>query len=316
MKSALVTGGAGFIGSHLCDYLLEKGYRVIAADNLSTGNSKNIAHLKGNDNFTYIQIDVSKNINIDSDLDYIFHFASPASPIDYQELPIETMMVNSLGTLNCLELAEKKGARFLLASTSEAYGDPLEHPQKESYWGNVNPVGIRSCYDESKRYAEALTMSFFRKRGVDARIIRIFNTYGPRMRGNDGRVVPNFITQALKGDPLTVYGDGTQTRSFCYVSDLVVGISKVMFSEGIAGELFNLGNPGEFTILELAEMTKRLTNSDSEITYRELPKDDPMRRKPDITKIKETLGWEPTVPLEEGLGRTIDWFREGMHQRE
>ncbi len=308
METCVVTGGAGFIGSWLCESLLEKGYRVVFMDNLITGKEENIAHLKDNRNLVFIRTDVSKSMEIDEPVDYLFHLASPASPVDYQKLPIETMMANSLGTLNALNLAKGKKSRFLLASTSEVYGDPEKHPQEEGYWGNVNPIGPRSCYDESKRFAESLSTAYINQYGMDIRIARIFNTYGPRMRSNDGRVIPNFITQALKGKPITVYGDGKQTRSFCYITEMVDGLEKLMFTEGLSGEVFNLGNPDEFGILQLAEKVKSLVNSGSEIVFRDLPEDDPARRKPDISKIGKRLGWKPSVELGEGLGKTIEWF--------
>jgi len=311
MPTSLVTGGAGFIGSHLCEKLLAEGHKVICMDSLITGKTKNINHLHNDNNFTYIKHDVSKPLELREDIDYMFHFASPASPIDYQEEPVKTILSNSYGTFNLLTLAKQKGSKLLLASTSEVYGDPLVHPQPETYWGNVNPTGVRSCYDESKRVAEAMVMAFVRRYGTDARIIRIFNTYGERMRFDDGRVIPNFITQCIKNEPITIYGDGKQTRSICYVGDLVEGISKVMFS-GKKGEVFNLGNPAEYTMIKLAEEIKRLTGSSSEFVFKPLPADDPMQRRPDITKIKRELGWEPKVTPEEGLKRTIDWFRKTM----
>jgi len=303
----LVTGGAGFIGSHLCDYLLEKNHEIICMDNLLTGSEENIPHLLNNENFEFINHDVTEFIRVDGDLDYILHFASPASPVDYLELPIQTLKVGSLGTHNALGLAKAKNAKFLLASTSEVYGDPLVHPQPESYYGNVNCIGPRGVYDEAKRFAEALTLAYHRIHEINTRIARIFNTYGEKMRMNDGRVVPNFITQTLKGEPLTVYGDGSQTRSFCYISDLVEGIHALMFSNEI--EPVNIGNPDEMTILDFAKKIKELTNSESEIVFRELPVDDPKTRQPNITKAKEVLDWEPKVSLDEGLKRTIEWFR-------
>jgi dTDP-glucose 4,6-dehydratase len=309
-KRCVVTGGAGFIGSWLCRNLLENGYGVVCVDSLITGNRDNIKDLESERDFEFLERDVSEPIRVEGKVDYVFHLASPASPIDYQNHPIETMLANSLGTLNMLELAKDKGAGFLFASTSEVYGDPEEHPQRESYWGRVNPVGPRSCYDESKRFAEALVMSYFRKHGMDVRIIRIFNTYGPRMRKDDGRVIPNFITQALKGEPITVYGDGKQTRSYCFISDMVEGIGRVMFSEGISGEIFNIGNSEEFSVLETAGIIGRLTDSHPEIVFQDLPEDDPARRRPDISKIKERLGWSPRVGLEEGLRETVEYFRQ------
>ncbi|OGM08947.1 hypothetical protein A2Z67_06480 [Candidatus Woesebacteria bacterium RBG_13_36_22] len=309
MKTVLVTGGAGFLGSHLCDRLIEKKYRVICLDNLITGSERNIKHLLKNNNFKFIKADVTGDLDLNLKLDYIFHLASPASPIDYQNHPEETALANSLGTLKMLRLAVKNKARFLLASTSEIYGDPKEHPQKESYWGNVNSYGPRSCYDESKRFAEALVYLFIHKYNLDVRIIRIFNTYGPRMQKDDGRAVSSFINQALDGKPLTIYGRGNQTRSFCYYSDLINGIEKVMFEEGLKGEIFNLGNPNESKIIELAKLIISLTNSKSEIQYLPLPKDDPARRRPDITKAKKLLSWEPIVDISEGLKKTIEYYR-------
>ena len=306
--TSVVTGGAGFLGSHLSDRLLAAGHRVIVLDNLLTGNPANIAHLAGNPNFEFIHHNVTTFIDLPGPVDYIFHFASPASPIDYLELPIQTLKVGSLGTLNCLGLAKTKQARFFLASTSECYGDPLQHPQTEEYWGNVNPIGPRGVYDEAKRFAEAVTMAYHRYHGVDTRIVRIFNTYGPRMRLRDGRVVPAFIGQALKGEPLTVFGAGQQTRSFCYCSDLIDGIYRL--SQADYHEPVNLGNPTEFTILEFGKMVLQLTGSPSQIVYKPLPQDDPKQRRPDITKARKLLGWEPQVPLAEGLAKTIDYFRD------
>ncbi len=305
-KNVLVTGGAGFIGSHLCEELL-KGNKVICVDNLSTGNCKNVEHLMVNENFKFIEHDVSKPLNLKGRVDFIFHLASPASPIDYQKLPIETMMANSLGTLNILNLAKEKHSKLLLASTSEVYGDPEEHPQNESYWGHVNPTGPRSCYDESKRFAEALAFAYQRIHGVDVKIARIFNTYGPRMRKNDGRAIPNFVTQALNNEPITVYGNGKQTRSFCYVSDMVEGLIRLVESEFF--DVFNLGNPDEMKIIDVAEKVKGMVGSKSDMVFRSLPKDDPVRRKPDITKARKKLGWKPRTGFEEGLGKTIEWFR-------
>lgn len=306
----LITGGAGFLGSHLCDRFLAEGHSVIAMDNLITGNTDNITHLADNPNFKFIRHDVTEYIYIAGELDAILHFASPASPIDYLELPIQTMKVGALGTHKALGLAKAKGARFLLASTSEAYGDPLVHPQTEDYWGNVNPIGPRGVYDEAKRFAEALTMAYHRYHGVDTRIVRIFNTYGPRMRLRDGRVVPNFITQALIGKPLTVYGDGSQTRSFCYVSDLVEGIYRLLHTH--EHEPTNIGNPTEMTILQFAQAVVNITGSTSEIALvqpeDERIKDDPQVRRPDISKARRILGWEPKLSLEEGLQKTIPDF--------
>lgn len=307
MKTALITGGAGFIGSHLCDLLLEKGLRVICVDNFITGSKKNIEHLKSNKNFLLINHDISKHITVDVPLDYVLHFASPASPIDYQKIPIQTLKVGSLGTHNTLGLALAKKSKYMLASTSEVYGDPLVNPQPETYWGNVNPIGPRGCYDEAKRFAEALTMAYHRIHKLDMRIVRIFNTYGPRMRKDDGRVVPNFVTQALKNKPLTVYGNGKQTRSFCYVSDLIEGIYRLMISE--INEPINLGNPDEHTILRFAEMIKNLTQSKSEIVFKSLPVDDPHVRCPDISRAKKELKWQPKVSLTDGLKETVDFFK-------
>jgi len=303
----LVTGGAGFIGSHLCDRLLADGHRVIAMDNLITGSTDNIAHLLGREDFLFIRHDVTNYIYIDGPIDAVLHFASPASPIDYLQLPIQTLKVGALGTHKALGLARAKGARFLLASTSEVYGDPLVHPQPETYWGNVNPIGPRGVYDEAKRFAEAMTMAYHRVHGIETRIARIFNSYGPRMRLDDGRVVPNFIGQALRGQPLTVYGDGSQTRSFCYVDDLVDGIVRLLHSDEV--EPVNLGNPCEMSILHFAELINRLTGNQAGIVFKPLPQDDPHRRQPDISKARRILGWEPRVPLEEGLQRTIEYFR-------
>jgi dTDP-glucose 4,6-dehydratase len=305
---SVVTGGAGFLGSHLSDRLLAEGHRVIAIDNLITGNTDNIAHLAGNKNFQFIKHNVTEYIYLPNRVDYVFHFASPASPIDYLQLPIQTLKVGSLGTHNALGLAKAKGAKFLLASTSECYGDPLEHPQSESYWGNVNPIGPRGVYDEAKRFAEAMTMAYHRFHKVDTRIVRIFNTYGPRMRLKDGRVVPAFIGQALRGEPLTVFGKGQQTRSFCYCSDLIDGIYRL--SQSDFHEPVNIGNPAEFTILEFAKLIIKLTDSKSKITYEPLPVDDPKQRRPDISRAKKLLGWGPKVKLEDGLRQTIEYFKD------
>ncbi|MEZ5330345.1 MAG: UDP-glucuronic acid decarboxylase family protein [Verrucomicrobiales bacterium] len=307
-KTAVVTGAAGFLGSHLTDRLLAEGYRVIGIDNLLTGNTRNIDHLGGNPDFHFLKHDVTNYIYLPGDVHLVFHFASPASPIDYLKLPIQTMKVGSLGTHNTLGLAKAKGARFLIASTSETYGDPLEHPQTESYWGNVNPIGPRGVYDEAKRFAEAMTMAYHRAHGVDTKIVRIFNTYGPRMRLDDGRVVPAFIGQALEGRPLTVFGDGSQTRSFCYVSDLIDGIFKL--SQSDYHEPVNIGNPAEMTIRQFAEAILRITGSNQPIVERELPTDDPKVRQPDITLARKLLGWEPQVSFEEGVTRTVEYFRE------
>jgi dTDP-glucose 4,6-dehydratase len=304
---SVVTGAAGFLGSHLVDLLRSEGHRVIGIDNLVTGRVDNIAHRAGDREFRFIQQDVTEFLFLDEAVDCVWHFASPASPVDYLELPIQTLKVGSLGTHKALGLAKEKGARFLLASTSEVYGDPLEHPQTENYWGHVNPVGPRGCYDEAKRFAEALTMAYHRTHGVDTKIVRIFNTYGPRMRLRDGRVVPAFVSQALQGRPITVFGKGQQTRSFCYVDDLVRGIYRLMLSS--VHFPVNIGNPHELTILEFAREILKITRSKSVIRYRPLPQDDPRQRRPDITRARTELGWEPRVPLKVGLRRTIDWFR-------
>ncbi len=303
----LLAGGAGFVGSHLSERLLNDGHRVICVDNLVTGSERNIEHLKDNAHFEFIRHDISKHITLEEKIDYILHFASPASPEDYLEFPIKTLKAGSLGTHNCLGVAKKHGSKFLLASTSEVYGDPLVNPQPETYWGNVNPVGPRGVYDEAKRFAEAITLAYHRKLGIDVKIARIFNTYGERMRYRDGRVVPNFITQALEGKPLTVYGDGSQTRSFCYVSDLVEGIIRLMESD--LNEPVNLGNPIEMSILDFAKKIKTVTGRGSELIFKGLPVNDPKVRNPDITKAREKLGWEPVVGLDEGLRRTVAWFQ-------
>ena len=308
MPVSVVTGGAGFLGSHLCDLLLSKGHSVICLDNLITGNIANIEHLAGKEGFKFIKHDITEYIYLPGPVDFIFHFASPASPIDYLELPIQTLKVGALGTHKALGLARAKKARFLLASTSEVYGDPLIHPQNESYWGNVNPVGPRGVYDEAKRFAEAMTMAYRRSHGVDTKIVRIFNTYGPRMRLKDGRVVPAFIGEALRGEPLTVFGDGSQTRSFCYVADLLDGIYRLATSEE-SGPI-NIGNPAEMTIRQFAETIRRLTGATAPIVFRDLPVDDPKVRQPDITKARELLGWAPKVDLETGLKITIDFFKK------
>jgi dTDP-glucose 4,6-dehydratase len=306
----LVTGGAGFIGSHLCERLLAEGHAVVAMDNLATGDLANVARLEGQRGFSFVRHDVSAYIDLQGPLDRIYHMASPASPIDYAELPIQTLKVGSLGTHNALGLARARGARLLLASTSEVYGDPLVHPQPESYWGNVNPIGPRSCYDEAKRFAEAITMAYHRAHGVETRIVRIFNTYGPRMRLEDGRAIPNFLTQALRGEPITVYGDGSQTRSFCYVDDLVEGLIRLMESD--EANPVNIGNPAELTLLEMAERIRALTDTRSEIVFRALPPDDPKVRRPDITRARTLLGWEPKVELATGLARTVEHFRSAL----
>jgi dTDP-glucose 4,6-dehydratase len=312
MKKVLITGAAGFIGSHLCDKFIKEGFYVIGMDSFLTGSPDNIAHLIGHKGFKFIEYDVTNFIYIPDDIDNILHFACPASPVDYLNHPIHTMKVDSLGTINTLGLAKAKNARYIFASTSEVYGDPKVHPQTETYWGNVNPVGIRSVYDEAKRFSEALTMAYHRKHKIDTRIIRIFNTYGPRMRMNDGRVVPNFITQALKNEPITVYGGGTQTRSFCYIDDLVEGIFKIVTTDKLNGEVINLGNPEEYKILDFAEIIKKLTHSKSPIIFKSLPQDDPVRRCPDIYFAKEKLHWEPKIGLEKGLRKVIEYFKKKL----
>ncbi len=306
----LVTGGAGFLGSHLCDKLIGEGHEVICMDNLSTGNIDNVSHLMGNESFCFVKYNVTEYIHVKGTLENIVHFASPASPVDYMEMPIQTLKVGSLGTHKALGLTKEKKARFLLASTSEVYGDPLVHPQSEDYYGNVSPIGPRGVYDEAKRFAEAITMAYHRYHGIDTRIARIFNTYGPRMRMKDGRVVPAFVCQALKGEDLTVFGEGNQTRSFCYVSDLIDGIYQLLMSEEVNPT--NIGNPKEMSVLEFAREIIRITGSKSKIVYRALPQDDPKVRQPDITKIKRVLGWEPRVTLEEGLKKTIMYFKEKL----
>jgi dTDP-glucose 4,6-dehydratase len=308
---SVVTGGAGFLGSHLVDLLLSRGHRVVVIDNLVTGRVENIEHLAGVQAFRFIQQDVTEFIFLAGPVDYVWHFASPASPVDYLELPIQTLKVGSLGTHKALGLARLKGARFLLASTSEVYGDPLVHPQTEDYWGNVNPIGPRGCYDESKRFAEALVMAYHREHGLETRIVRIFNTYGPRMRLRDGRVVPAFIDQALRGRPLTVFGDGSQTRSFCYCTDLIEGIYRLMMARGRRSleEPVNIGNPHELTMTEFAREVIRVTRSKSRIVFKPLPEDDPRQRRPDITRARRWLGWEPEIRLSEGLRRTMEYFR-------
>ncbi len=307
MPRTLITGAAGFLGSHLTDRLLAEGHDVVGMDNFVTGSPDNIAHLAGHPRFQFIRHDVSQFIFLAGELDYVLHFASPASPIDYLKLPIQTLKVGALGTHNALGLAKAKGARLLMASTSEVYGDPLVHPQTEDYWGNVNPVGSRGVYDEAKRFAEAITMAYQRYHGVETRIVRIFNTYGPRMRPNDGRVVSNFIVQALRGEPITVYGDGSQTRSFCYVDDLVDGIYRLLLSD--EKEPTNVGNPNETTIREFADEITALVGSQSPVVYEPLPADDPKVRQPDIAKAQRVLGWEPKVSRQEGLRRTVEFFR-------
>lgn len=303
----VITGGAGFLGSHLCDRCLAEGHDVVAVDNFITGDPSNIAHIDTS-HFSFRKQNISEGIFVDGAVDFVLHFASPASPVDYLELPIQTLKVGALGTHNALGLARAKGAGLLLASTSEIYGDPLVHPQTEDYWGNVNSIGPRGCYDEAKRFAEAIVMAYHRQHQINTKIVRIFNTYGPRMRLNDGRIVPNFMKQAVSGEPLTVYGDGLQTRSFCYVSDLVEGIYRLMLSE--ENLPVNIGNPHEFTVLELAQQVIALTKSSSEIVYQDLPEDDPKKRKPDITKAKVLLDWEPKVLLPEGLAKTLESFQE------
>jgi len=307
-KRVLITGGAGFLGSHLCDRFIKEGYHVIAMDNLITGNLENIEHLFKLKDFEFYHHDVSKFVHVPGKLDYILHFASPASPIDYLKIPIQTLKVGSLGTHNLLGLAKNKGARMLIASTSEVYGDPLVHPQNEDYWGNVNPVGPRGCYDEAKRFQEAMTMAYHMHHGLETRIVRIFNTYGPRMRLDDGRVLPAFLSQALRGEPLSIFGDGSQTRSFCYVDDLVEGIYRLLLSDYALP--VNVGNPSEITIREFAEEICKLTGVELKVEYQPLPKDDPQMRQPDITKAREILGWEPQVDRAEGLKRTLEYFKE------
>jgi dTDP-glucose 4,6-dehydratase len=310
---ALVTGAAGFIGSHLCEHLLAEGYEVVGMDSLITGAAENLGPVTGHPRFTFVRHDVTEYIDVDGRLDWVLHFASPASPRDYLEFPIQTLKVGALGTHNALGLATAKGARFLLASTSEVYGDPLVHPQREDYWGNVNPVGPRGVYDEAKRFAEAMTMAYHRVHDIDTRVVRIFNTYGPRMRLNDGRAIPAFIGQALTGAPVTVFGDGSQTRSFQYISDLVAGIWALM-ARG-SSDPVNIGNPHEMTLLELAKRIIRLADAGSEIVFRPLPVDDPKVRQPDITRARTTLAWEPRVDVDEGLRQTLDWFRRRLHGR-
>jgi len=306
-KKVLITGGSGFIGSHLCDYLVNRGDEVVCVDNLLTGSPDNTAHLMGNPSFTFINLDVTNYIYVEGEIDAILHFASPASPIDYMELPIQTLKVGSLGTHKALGLAKVKQARLLLASTSEVYGDPMVHPQQESYWGNVNPIGPRGVYDEAKRFAEAITMAYHRYHGVDTAIVRIFNTYGPRMRIKDGRAIPTFLAQALRGEPVTIFGDGSQTRSFCYISDLVEGIVRLLDSD--THDPVNIGNPVEMTVKQLAEEIIRITKTSSKLEMRPLPEDDPKVRQPDISRARKLLGWEPKVGLEEGLEKTLQDFR-------
>jgi len=310
-KTVVITGGAGFIGSHLCDKLVQNKFGVICLDNLITGKSGNIRHLLKDKNFKFQKYNVTRYIDIKGKVDHVLHFASRPSPDDYLKFPIPTLKVGSLGTHNALGLAKEKKAAFMLASTSEVYGDPLVHPQPESYWGNVNPIGVRGCYDESKRFAEAITMAYHRVHHIDTRIVRIFNTYGPRMRINDGRAIPNFIYQAVNNKPITVYGSGRQTRSFCYISDLIEGIYKLMLAP--VNEPVNLGNPHEFTILELVKLLIKLTASKSKIVYKPLPQDDPRQRQPDVGKAKKVLNWQPNTELEEGLKKTVEWFRLNFH---
>jgi len=313
MKRVLITGAAGFLGSHLCDRFIREGYRVAAMDNLITGDLRNIEHLMPLQHFEFYHHDVTKFVHVPGELDYILHFASPASPIDYLKIPIQTLKVGAMGTHNLLGLARVKQARFMIASTSEVYGDPLVHPQTEEYWGHVNPVGPRGCYDEAKRYQEAITMAYHTYHGLETRIVRIFNTYGPRMRLNDGRVLPAFIGQALRGEDLTIFGDGSQTRSFCYVDDLVEGIYRLLLSDYALP--VNIGNPSEITIKDFAEEIIKLTGTTQKIVYKPLPKDDPKQRQPDITKAREILGWEPRVGREEGLRITYDYFKKFSEER-
>ncbi len=306
---SVITGGAGFIGSHLCEALLEIGHKVFCVDNLLTGSEKNTEALKANPDFTFIKWDVTNDMPVIPAVDYVFHLASPASVPDYQKYDEETALVNSIGTRNLLKFTKAYKAKFLFTSTSEVYGDPKEHPQKETYWGNVNPNGVRACYDESKRFGEMITMLYIRNRGVDGRIARIFNTYGPKMRKDDGRVISNLINQALEGKPLTIYGEGKQTRSFCYVSDQVAGLVAMMFGSNTTGEVVNIGNPEEYTMIDLANKIKTMTASKSEIVYAELPTDDPTQRRPDITKAQTLLGWKPLVSVDEGLKKTIEYYK-------
>ncbi len=311
MPTSLVTGGAGFLGSHLCDYLIARGQRVICVDNLETGSLENVRHLKNGADFRFEMFDITSHYDIDEKVDFVYHMASPASPIDYARLPLHTLKVGSYGTHHTLGLAKKHRARFLLASTSEVYGDPLVHPQPESYWGNVNPIGPRGVYDEAKRYAEALTMAYLRQQGVDTCIARIFNTYGPRMRPNDGRAVPTFLRQALDGQPVTVFGDGSQTRSFCYVQDLIRGLVALNEASDVHDPV-NIGNPNEMSLLEMAELVVELTGSSAEVVFEPLPEDDPQVRQPDITRARQLLGWEPEVGLREGLVETIEQYAKSI----
>jgi len=309
MKTCLITGGSGFIGSHLAEQLLKKDYKIIVVDNLITGSENNIKHLINYPGFSFIKRDIIEPLDIKEKIDFIFHFASPASPIDYQNHPVETLLVNSIGTKNCLDLALKNKAKIMFASTSEIYGDPLEHPQKETYWGNVNSIGPRSCYDEAKRFGESILTTYKNKFGLKTVLIRIFNTYGPKMQKDDGRVISNFVNQALENKDITVNGKGDQTRSFCYVDDLISGIILTMMSASTDGDVFNLGNPDEHTILEIAQMVNNLTGSKSKIIFNSLPEDDPKKRKPDISKIKNVIDWQPKITLRDGLLRTIDYFQ-------
>jgi len=311
MPRTLITGGAGFVGSHLCDRFIQEGHEVVCMDNLVTGRRQNVAHLEDNDAFTFVEHDICTSIPVDGDLDYVVHFASPASPKDFDEIPIEIMEVGSYGTQNALKLAREKGAGYIFASTSEVYGDPEVPIQSEDYFGNVNPIGLRSVYDEAKRFSEAMTMAYHRTYGVDTRIVRIFNTYGPRMAADDGRALPNFMSQALRGEPITVYGTGKQTRSFCYVTDLVDGIYRLLMSDEV--DPVNIGNPEEITILEFAKEIVELTGTRSNIVFKDMPEDDPKRRKPDITRATEILGWKATVSRREGLKRTLKYFEDQMN---
>lgn len=310
MKRVVITGAAGFLGSHLCDRFIKEGFHVTGIDNFLTGNPDNIAHLFGNPDFRFLHANVTNYIYVADDVDLVLHFACPASPVDFKNFPIQTLKVDSIGTLNTIGFAKLKKARYVFASTSEIYGDPLVHPQTETYWGNVNCIGSRSVYDEAKRFSESMTMAYHNSHGVDVRIARIFNIYGTRMRHNDGRVVPNFVMQALKNEDLTIFGDGSQTRSFCYVDDLVEGIFRISTKDGIAGEVFNLGNPDEYRIIDFAKKIIEITGSRSGISFKPLPQDDPRQRCPDITKVKSMLGWQPRVPLKDGLVKTVEFFKK------
>lgn len=309
MEKVLVTGGAGFIGSHLCDKLINDGYGVVCLDNFVTGSKKNIEHLLNNENFKLIEADITKDKIDLVDINYIFELASPASPVDFEKLSEEILTVNSMGVINMLELAKKTKAKFLMASTSEVYGDPKENPQRENYWGNVNSFGRRACYDEGKRFAEAACHVYLNKYNIDLRVVRIFNTYGPRMRADDGRALITFVMEAIRNEKFTIFGDGSQTRSFCYVTDMVEGLCKAMFTEDTRGEVFNLGNPEEYSMNDLAKKIKEMTSSTSEIVYKDLPEDDPKQRRPDITKAERVLNWKPTVTVDEGLQKTIEYYR-------